>query len=240
MVPTPIRRTVPCAVDLSLVPDLPWLPMPDEELSQMPWRMPSHTVATPSLSPPPPPAPTRTPPPIPSIQPPDRAMADKCPESELPPYSLAQLVASLQAGKDINNLKQSRKPEPTGRGVDTQAPDSREADQSVEHFPPLPSLQKVDTQHSHHSSKNSAGHSYAFAGGRSHKASLTSTGSASSRRMTTEEKMSEVDEFFGLDGDDDAAPVATPDPGAGSYVVSAGVPEGAMVGLDRLMKATTL
>lgn len=207
---------------------------------------PEPTTSSPSASPPPPPAPTRTPPPIPgTVQPPCRAEPEEVPELELPPSLLAQLIASLQAGEDINNLKQSLDSEATGRGVgigiEAQAGDA-EADQSVEHFPalpPPPPLQKVNTQHSHHSSKNSAGHSYAFAGGRSHKASLASTGSGSSRCMTTEEKMSEVDEFFGLDGDhDDGVPVAAGSV-AGSQAFDAALAEGSIVGLDRLMEDPT-
>lgn len=199
--PTPIKQPVARTVDLSPLYDLPWPTVPEEDLAQMPRSVPKPTIASPSRSPPPPPAPTRTPPPIPSIQQPDRAKAEETPGPGLPPSLLAQLVASLQAGEDINNLKRSLGSEVTGRGVEAQAADTH-GSQSVEHFPSLPPLQKINTQHSHHSSKNSAGHSYAFAGGRSHKASLTSTGSGSSRRLTTEEKMSEVDEFFGLDEDD--------------------------------------
>jgi hypothetical protein len=73
----------------------------------------------------------------------------------------------------------------------------------VEHFPTPAFLHDGSNQHSRHSSKNTTTQRYAYAGGRDHKASLTSTRSSGSRRMTTEEKMSEVDEFFGLDDDHD-------------------------------------
>ena len=216
MMPTPAQQRVSRAFEICPpMSDSPWRPLTHESVPQTPRRW--HESTEFSLSPsPPPPAPTRTPPPIPSTQPRGRAVAEKHPEPELPSHLLAQLVASLQAGKDINNLGQTSVSEEGGNGIEPQAP-GLEVAQSPERFPSMPMLQKVNTHDSHHSSKNSAGHSYAFAGGRSHKASLISTASASSRRMTTEEKMSEVDEFFNFDGgDDDGGPVTAPDPATGS------------------------
>ncbi|OIW28923.1 hypothetical protein CONLIGDRAFT_399505 [Coniochaeta ligniaria NRRL 30616] len=229
MVPTPVKQKISLALDPRPLSASPWRLMPDEALSQMPWRSANPTAASPSPSPPRPPPPTRPPPPIPiSTKSPDTAITEKFPEPELPPNVLAQLVASLQGGKDINNLKQALKSESTGFVMETQ-PSPPEAGLLLEHYPPPQSLQKINTPHSHHSSKNSAGHSYAFAVGRSHKASLTSTGSISSRRMTTEEKMSEVDEFFGLDGDDDGMPVVPTASVAGWSVAGEALVEGAQV-----------
>lgn len=220
MVSTPAKPTVSCAFGPRLRPASPLSVVLGGALTQKPWR--SQTPGIASSSPSPPrfkvPPPTRQPPPIPDIRPPDMAVTEIFPEPELPLSVLEHLIASIRDGEDINNLKQTFKSRSAGLDTDTQA-SQLEADHLFEHCPPPPSLQKYNVQHSHHSSKNSAGHSYAFGGGRSHKASLTSTGSVSSRRMTTEEKMSEVDQFFGLDDvDDDGGPVVTTAPVAGSYI----------------------
>lgn len=213
MVSTPAKPFVSCALNPRLRSASPLSVMPGAALTQKPCR--SQTPGIASSSPSPPrfkvPPPTRQPPPIPDIRPPDMAVTEIFPEPELPLSVLEHLIASIRDGEDINNLKETFK-------QDTQA-SQLEVDHLFEHCPPPPSLQKYNAQHSHHSSKNSAGHSYAFDGGRSHKASLASTGSVSSRRMTTEEKMSEVDEFFGLDDvDDDRGLVVTTAPVAGSCV----------------------
>jgi hypothetical protein len=157
------------------------------------------------------------------------------PEPEIPPDLLARLVASLEGGKDINNLKRDLHPEATASAMEAE-PHQRTRDQLMEQY--QPPLQKTTTQHSHHSSKHSAGHSFAFAGGRSHKASLASTNSASSRRMTTEEKMSEVDEFFGLDDDEDGGAVVSAASTASGYVVSDTPIGGALVKLDALVRGS--
>jgi hypothetical protein len=216
MEPTPAQRTYSLAFDPRPLPDTPWRLKPEEPLSETPWYWPKPVIASPSPSPPRPPHPTRQPPPVPDVQSPGTGATEMFPEPELPPELLAQLVASLEGGKDINNLKHNRHSDSMAPGTGTQARQP-ERDQLLEHYPPPPSLQQINTQHSHHSSKNSAGHSYAFAGGRSHKASLTSTGS-SSRRMTTEEKMSEVDEFFGLEDDEDGGPVAVTASASSGYL----------------------
>lgn len=206
MVPTPAKRTsLSFALDLSPVSDSAWRLHPEGPISQMPWRCPKPTVQSPSSSPPRPPCPTRRPPPIPKTRFPDTSVPE--PEPDLPAKVLAQLVASLESGKDINNLKSSLQSDGDPSSTKQEASEAK-TNQSLEDYPPPPSLHKVNTQHSHHSSKNSAPHSYAFAGGRSHKASVTSTRSSSSRRMTTEEKMSEVDAFFELDDDEEGGNVA--------------------------------
>lgn len=54
--------------------------------------------------------------------------------------------------------------------------------------------------------------------------------------MTTEEKLSEVDEFFGLVEDDDTVPVAATVSIADRYGAGEALAEGALVELDRLME----
>ena len=198
MAPASTQQTVSRATDSSPVSgDSPWRLKLDEPISQMPWRRSKLDIASPSPSPCRPPPPSRPPPPIPVTQP-DTGITEPFPQPELPTNVLAHLIASLEGGKDINNFKHKLQAGGMPASMNMQGHESA-THQLSEHHQPPPPLQMIDTQHSHHSSKNSAGHSYAFAGGRGHKASVTSTSSSRSRRMTTEEKLSEVDAFFGLD-----------------------------------------
>ncbi|KAB5535081.1 hypothetical protein GE09DRAFT_1250142 [Coniochaeta sp. 2T2.1] len=137
---------------------------------------------------------------------PDMSMTEKGPEPPIPSNVIAALMASLESAKDINNLRQNAQPGGKDPTATAQSPEPV-TDQFGDLFSPPPSLQKINTHHSHHSSKHSAGHSHAFNGGRSHKASVASSGSTSRELMTTEERMSEADEFFAMDDDDDGGHV---------------------------------
>lgn len=239
MVPTPVKRTVSLGADSQSVSSVhvPWRIDADEPLSEIPWPWPKPAATSRSPSPPRPPVPTRPPPPIPSAGLSSPDMSEKVREPELPHHVLAQLVASLEGGKDINNLKQNLQSD--GAAPSTHAwAEQLERDRLADEHPRRPSMPQNDnTQHSHHSSKNSAGHSYVFAGGRSHKASLASTGS-SSRRMTMEEKMSEVDEFFAVDDDEEGVVLVATGDAEGGCRAGEVLVEGALVELNRLVGAS--
>ncbi|KAB5577599.1 hypothetical protein GE09DRAFT_1260300 [Coniochaeta sp. 2T2.1] len=205
MAPTSARRTASRFLDhYDPIPlsESPWRPMPGAELSQVPWRWSKSPDASPPPSPPRPPCPTRPPPPIPTVSHPDMSATEKSLDPAIHSNVIAALMASLESAKDINNLRQNAQPGGKDPTATAQSPDPV-PDQFGDLYSPPPSLQKIYTHHSHHSSKHSAGHSHAFNGGRSHKASVASSGSTSRELMTTEERMSEADEFFAMGYDDD-------------------------------------
>ena len=206
MAPTRTKRTVSGFLyhhEQIPLSESPWHPMPGKQLSQIPWRWSKPTHISPPPSPPRPPCPTRPPPPIPTVSRRIISVSEAPPERELPPKVLASLMASLESANDINNLRQNARSSPKDARAIVRSPETV-ADQFGKLYSTPSALRMIETHHSHHTSEHSAGHRHTFNGGGYHKASVASSGNLSRELMTTEEKMSEADEFFATDDDDDS------------------------------------